>query len=239
MSISNTNGNGDPVNDAPGAVHNQTGDPANGTPAGTHGGDRNNSDSNNSNSIPTSTSTSTSTPQGQSQNSSALDEVKFSQRQLNAFLASQKRQLEAEFEQKSRAAEMEAQRRAAEEQGQFKMLYEQLKAEIEGEGGYKKQIAALTARVAEYQAAEMERLSAEIEKWPASLRKLDPGADKPEERKVFFESHRDIAQELLGAATPPPPGNGPNPRPSGSSGPAALMEATRQEMQSARSRYSA
>jgi hypothetical protein len=198
--------------DAQGAVQDPAGDPSDttGTPPGNNAGDPPN---------PAGGAQPGTQPPG------ALDEPKFSQRQLNGHIANAKREARAELERELEQARIQE----AERRGDLQSVLDEIKPKYESQ---EQTIQQLQAKVSTYVEAEMKRLGEEIARWPEVVSKHDPGVENPEARTKWANENREIAEELLKAGTAPPPGNPPSPKPAGGAGPQALYDQTVKEMES-------
>jgi hypothetical protein len=239
--------NGKAGTDAQGAVQDPVGTPDTSTPPGTNAGDPGAATTApnaagggaNAGTTPGTTPGTNNSNTGNTGNTSnpagGLDDVRFSQRQVNGFMAAAKAEAKREIEQAAQAAADKAAKEEAEKQGNYKAVLEAERAERVTEQA---ELKTLRERVATYEAAEMKRLDEELARWPESVRKLDPGTQDPGARMKWADAHRELAEELLGVGGAHPPGNPPNPKPAGGSGQAALFEQTKREMESS-GRYNA
>lgn len=138
------------------------------------------------------------------------DEKRFTQAELNA-------QIDARLKREREAAATKAQKDketadadALKEQQRFKELAETHEAKVKE---LSPQVETLTAERDQLQAIVGAAIDAETKDWAAEVKALLPAEAGVLERYAAVERTRGLAARL--ATTPPPPGNGPNPKPAG------------------------
>jgi hypothetical protein len=206
--------------DAGGADNPASGDPTTGGQTGTSNpGDPNTPNNPN----PTDPKPNSADPQ--TTDKAGYDDPQFSQRQLNAFLAAQRRGQDDEVTSKVTAAReegvAEGRRQALADTTNFEEQYTTEKAAREAAEA---KLTELTTQLGEYQKTERERISTEIEGWDELLKEKAKKlpADDLAALKAFYDENKDVAERLGVAAQAPGVPQGP--KPAGGNGPDAQLQ---------------
>lgn len=138
-------------------------------------------------------------------------EAKFTQADLERIVGERLERERRKTEAATAKAQEEAEAARLKEQGLWQKAAEQAETKVKE---LSPQLEAATAEVTRWREIVTAQIDSEIKTWPAEVLALIPAADTdPLARYDAVNRTRPLAAKLAG--TPPPPGNGPNPRPVG------------------------